>query len=608
MALDNAPRLRWRVLVHKTLNVATAQRPSSTRGTRAEAERKAPPPSLSVDISGFAPSSITEPVAIIRKKSISSSHPGTITTTKHHDPDTATGLLLPHSPGTCGHKRDSASGNIAPSPSMVSHSVAAGPSDFGRSSNRSKRTNRSHAGGSFNQPQNEFPIFGLSGDVDILLRVGQREQRYILHKLILSQCSGFFEAGTSQEWSRGDQEPEDGRPAGEQKKRWRYELEAAGGQDEDIPMLVQKVSVARRQSPGLFLIAESLSQSPTPTLFAGDHLPPQPPPMRSKPAPFHAGFFRTMANFSTIHIAPQAQPDQPALDTLRDYNNLFRIFYNFPPLLDAVNIAIAYVQCKSLLNLADMYDSLDVVGPKVDYFLLQFGAVLWKQIAKYPPSYLRLGFLARSKVIFQEALVHVVGQWPSGASHLRSTLPDHILDLIEEKVDELEDKKAKVEGKLFRLTLLTARGERVSPTNSFSDWMVVSLFRQWLAENTTAPPAPNPRDQPNPRRRGSSQAVPPALVPIPPNTGRIFRIIGTGGSGYLSHDEIKRFLKLRPDDYNRDSLKRSERRMEELKALAKEIVFPLMHNYLQLTIGKEGGSLGYLTCTKVEENDFPWDE
>jgi hypothetical protein len=46
--------------------------------------------------------------------------------------------------------------------------------------------------------------------------------------------------------------------------------------------------------------------------------------------------------------------------------------------------------------------------------------------------------------------------------------------------------------------------------------------------------------------------------------------------------------------------------MEEMKNKAKEAVKPLMRNFLELDL-REGG-LPYLTCTRVEEVDFPWDE
>ncbi|KAF1912718.1 hypothetical protein BDU57DRAFT_559888 [Ampelomyces quisqualis] len=457
-------------------------------------------------------------------------------------------------------------------PSVASHSSRA-------STARRHRPHRSQLGGTSHQPQNEFPVFTHTGDVEIALANGRREQRYLLHRLILTQCSAFFDAGTSEESA-----------ARQDKPRWRYELDWAAPGDDDMPMLVQ-----------------TPTHKPQPTLFGGHASPPpQPPPTRTKPAAPQSAFFRTMANFSTLRLpATASDPDD---DTFRDYDNLFRIFYNYAPALDAVNIANAYVECKSLLQLADMYDALQVIGPRVDHHLLRFQGRLWKQIAKYPPSYLKLGYMARSRAIFAEAMVHVVGQWPQGLGQLRNQVSDALLELIEDKVDELDELKAKIEVKLFRLSLTTSRGERVSPSSNWLDWLAVSLFRQWLAENTNPPPAPILKS-PNPPPPSSSHSRHPSNPAAPPpafNTGRIFRLLGAAGNAYLNHDECKRFLRLNPDHYNRENLKRFERRMEELKNKAQEAVKPLMRNFLELDL-REGG-LPYLTCTRVEEVDFPWDE
>jgi hypothetical protein len=338
-------------------------------------------------------------------------------------------------------------------------------------------------------------------------------------------------------------------------------------------------------------------------MFGGDTIPaPQPPPTRNKPPAPQAGFFRSMANFSSLHVpATQSDPDD---DTFRDYDNLFRVFYNYPPTLDPINIANAYVECKSLLQVADMYDALGVIGPRVDHHLLRFQGRLWKQIAKYPPSYLKLGYMARSKAIFSEAMVHVVGQWPQGINQLRGSIAEPVLELIEDKFDELDELKAKIEVKLFRLTLTTSRGERVTPSNNWLEWMAVSLFRQWLAENTTPPPAPILKSP----RAPSSRNGEPAPLPPPPafNTGRVFRLLGTGGTSYLGHDECKRFLRLSPDQYNRDNLKKFERRIDEIKNKAKDVVKPLMRNFLELDLSQ--GGLPYLTCTRIDPHEFPWDE
>ncbi|KAL9592274.1 MAG: hypothetical protein Q9179_006879, partial [Wetmoreana sp. 5 TL-2023] len=361
---------------------------------------------------------------------------------------------------------------------------------------RRHRASRSHSGGASYRLENEFPNFAQTGDVEVIISAEGQEKRYMLHRLILAQCSGFFEAGTSEDWSRpqaagtsstagpsqgnglpniGEEDEPDGkvgRPAlavnPQDRYRWRYELDW-GNKDDEVPMLVQK---------------------PIPsTLFGGDRTY-RPPAVPNKPTFTPNGFFRSFAAMQSAANIPHQAPDN---DLIRDYDNLFRIFYNYPPNLDPLNIAESYIQCKSLLNLADMYDALEVVGPRIDHHLLQFQSRLWKQIAKYPPSYLKLGYLARSKVIFAEALIHVVGQWPSGSSQLRHHVPESVLDLIEDKVEELAEKKLKTEGKLFRLTLNTPRGERVTPANGYMDWLALSLFRQWLVENTSPPPPLPPK-------------------------------------------------------------------------------------------------------------------
>lgn len=144
------------------------------------------------------------------------------------------------------------------------------PSVNSRSANtRRHRNSRSHSGGASYRPQNEFPNFSQTGDVEIVVSADGQEKRYMLHRLILAQCSGFFEAGTSEDWSRAQaraqssdngaqsshglsrisEDEESKEPAGSGQSgpppdrfRWRYELDW-GNNDDEIPMLVQKVSV-----------------------------------------------------------------------------------------------------------------------------------------------------------------------------------------------------------------------------------------------------------------------------------------------------------------------------------------------------------------------------
>ncbi|KIV94815.1 hypothetical protein PV10_02547 [Exophiala mesophila] len=545
-------------------------------------------------------------------------------------------------------------------------------------------------------PLNEFPFFSQSGDVEIVVSCDGQEKRYLLHSFTLAQFSGFFEASTREEWSpphaaltRGNGElpltlagdntalsaiGEEGSQIGSRielhggaeipgpstssqlqtssalaRRRWRYELDWQNLDDDDEPILVKR-------TPEGHLFRPSPRQP----------LSPIPPNIPHQQPSHHTSFFRSMANLtlshhntatqSSAHLASNTVPD-PALTNalLRDYDNLFRIFYNYPPMLNSANIASAYSECKALLALADMYDALPVVGPRIDHHLLRFSSRLFKQIAKYPPSYLKLGYLARSRTIFTEAIIHVVGKWPAALPYLKPPdqngdtgydIPITVIHLIEDLVDELEELKQKIEMKLFRLTLTTSRGERVTPSNDYLGWLAMSLWRQWLAENTTPEVRgilKNAPTTPSSQRPGSghstqplrpSQSIPrqppppyqltnPAPPPSPSiASSRIFRLIASPNSSeaFLSHDELKRFLKIQPTHsstplYTRDNLRRFERKMDEIKNVARDIVKPLTRNCLELdlrTLSEAGsgagtGGLGYLTCTRVEEEDLPWE-
>jgi hypothetical protein len=528
----------------------------------------------------------------------------------------------------------------APQPPPPPSTQRASSVASGRSATRRHRHARTHHGGQNGYaPQNEFPVFSQTGDIEIILSnaSGRREHRYLLHRLILSQCSGFFEAGTRAEWSRAgafdDLRSANGLPPiGEQsvagssstrtssterrpsfeppRKRWKYTLDWQSAGDDDVPMLVQDVSA--------------------PSIFGGTD---GPPAVRNKPPTSNEGFFRSMTNFSALNLNDRAQqsvPAEPGDEVLKDYDNLFRTMYQYPPVLDSVNIATAYTECKALLHLADMYDALEIVGTRVDHHLLRFGARLFKQIAKYPPSYLKLGYLARSQTIFAEALIHVVGQWPLARPQLNNQIDAAVMDLIEDKHDELEDMKTRIEMKLWRITLTTSRGERVTPANDYLSWLAMSLFRQWIAENTTPGPSGILKEPARPSSNGrnaasrstnhiASQRLPPPPPNPPPsgpiNTGKIYRLIGsTSSASYLPHDELKRFLKASSEAsngtlYSRDNLRRFERRVEEVKNLARDAVRPVMRNFLELDLTVFGpAGLGYLTCTRIEEVDFPWED
>lgn len=504
-------------------------------------------------------------------------------------------------------------------PSVASRASTSAARPHGR-----QRSASSSRGDVSQQTSNAFPWFSQTGDVEIVIRdrTGRRkEKRYLLHSLILAQNCGFFasELGDAavgpttaavsmitpvvlQGGSTFERMSQEAPPrsrsgsfsslsgSGSSKKRWRYELDwgKASAQGEDaLPVLVQCDPLAPAGQPPP---ASSLGNKPYQSSFRNlslTHI------NTSATAASHT----SGANDSATEVERQRQRDD---DLIIAYDNLFRAVYNHTPRLDTTTLATAYVECKTLLSLASLYSALPAAGPRVDHHLLRFQGRLWRQIAKYPPSYLKLGHLARSRAIFNEALIHVVGAWPAHAGQLkRGQIDNVLLDLILDKVDELADLRQKIEAKLFRLSLTTSRGERVSPTSNWSDWLAVSLFRQFLTEESTPPPSSILKDrQPERQAEGADAKA----------IGRLFRLLNRGGEAYLSHEDVKKFVKLSglsSSGYSsRETVRRFERRVDELKNLARDAVKPLARSLLELEESRVA-ELPYLTCTKMSDRD--WD-
>ncbi|KAG6274316.1 hypothetical protein E4U47_001544 [Claviceps purpurea] len=499
---------------------------------------------------------------------------------------------------------------------------------------RTERYRQFPADSSFYVYQNDFPLFH-TGDVEITIRGaiaadGAVSNTYLLHQHTLARCSGFFAASTSSQWSKAQPDPasgnerarciggDDDRGGGDKdgrgikqntfgstgpKRRWKYELDH-GTAWLDVPMLVQTDSLpAQKGVPG----QAGDSQSSSPSLSG----PSSGGPVASQP---EVGSPATMNASQRVF---DAEPDFRRRllwgdkILLRNYDNLFRIFYNCRPMLNNVNVVEAYRQCESLLTLADQYDALAVVRPYVEYHLLQFQSSLWMAVAKNS-RFFEFSYLARSKVIFKEALIHQVGIWYILQERPDLEVPDFVLDMAERKVHELQENVSRVEGQLFHLSLTTEQGYRVTPSNDYLGWLVVSLFRQWLTENTKAQSGPacnseteNDNDH---HSDGNNTRVPSTF-----HTCRAYRDIGSDSpSAFLDHNECEAFLALNPQLYTPENLVRFEKRMADLKALARDVVRPLLRNNLELNVDSPNISWEsldkpvYFTCITVEDEDIPW--
>ncbi|KAG5952189.1 hypothetical protein E4U58_000893 [Claviceps cyperi] len=524
---------------------------------------------------------------------------------------------------------------------------------------RTKRYNQCTADSSSCVSKDEFPIFAHTGDVEITIRgaiaadgVETVSNTYVLHQDTLARCSGFFAASTSSQWSENlsdrasvnerardigdDGDGGDGGGGGSRSKsgggdkggggsahnafgstslnrQWNFELDH-GTVYLDPPMLVQTDPLpAQQEGPG----RAGGSQSSSPLLSG---------PGSGGPAAFHT----TSSNLQAVDRPPvtpngaqrvfDADPDMRDIllggdkALLRNYDNLFRIFYNCRPMLDNADVFYAYIQCNFVLRLADQYDALAVVRPCVEHHLLQFQSRLWRQIGRSTRSFLEFSYLARSKVIFKEALIHMVGNWYLCIPERPDLdVPDFVLDIAEDKVYELQEKVSRVEGQLFRLSLTTEQGESVRPANDYLDWLVVSLFRQWLADKTKPQIWPACYNSESESESDNSHDSHENNVLIPPiDIYNVYQKLGSDSpSAFLDHTDCEAFLALSPQLHTAENLVRFKKRMADLKALARDLVLPLLHNSLELDVASLDISEAwdkpyYFTCTTVEDEDIPW--
>ncbi|KAL9049350.1 MAG: hypothetical protein Q9162_007265 [Coniocarpon cinnabarinum] len=501
---------------------------------------------------------------------------------------------------------------------------------FTRRSGSRARSVESSTSGENDRQSNEFPWFEQSGDVEITLknRHGRTERRYKLHNLILRQNSKWFDdkldgvvtAGADSATTLGGRGQESIHPdyRGQRAKstfsarsskrrterqdsanetdaqnanppRWRFELDWSSAASRDgFPMLVPRQSTSPSHSP-------TRAEQPQHESHAHSFLRNLTNRRRS-----HSSSSATNhANPSSATVIPPPANDEEETDILHTYASLLATIYNHPPALDPNSLPDAYVQSKLLLRLATLYGTLPIVRPRIEHHLLHFHKSLYRNIARYPPSYLKLGHLLQSRKIFHEALVHVVAQWPVHDKYL-TDVDERVRDLVLDKHEELTELQQKVDGRLFRLPLRTSRGEKVGPAH-FVDWMAMCLFREWLAEQTplaaksgilkTSPP-------PSASARADGKVKPTPAIP-----GRPYHLMMQGGEAYLPRTELKHFLKHQApvELYSRDNLKRFERRTDELKAGARDATRPLCRSFLE----GEGGGEG-LYCTRLEEGDWSW--
>ncbi|TGO63030.1 hypothetical protein BOTNAR_0106g00260 [Botryotinia narcissicola] len=278
------------------------------------------------------------------------------------------------------------------------------------------------------------------------------------------------------------------------------------------------------------------------------------------------------------------------------YRSLFLCYFGCAPTISTINAATAASQSNLLIKIATLYDSVKVVRPYIVAALLSLGRSLYASIRRNPPHFLILANKLQCAPIFKEALIHIVGQYPSWPWLTKEDRMSQVLGkVIQIKFDDLQDMRFKINDALFQSCLVKEK-VRVSINNSdkstFDMWIIVQIWHDWFSQQLR---------QCKMVRRHENRSV----------EKNMYRLIAQGGDAYLGIDDVMAMIEpFRAGSETREwghwKKDQVELQLNMLKKYASDNVKGLLVNELMGDTGGNAGEIEYLTCTNVHEDKLPW--
>lgn len=271
------------------------------------------------------------------------------------------------------------------------------------------------------------------------------------------------------------------------------------------------------------------------------------------------------------------------------HDNLFRFFHNMEPEMDGFDINHALGQLEYIFTIAKFYNCLPLIRQNRHYLsnhMLQFGRELYKAILEDPPRWIRLSLYLECPLIFKEAIVHLVGQYPHypWTTVPFSELQHSVLEVIRKKVDGLRILKASIDGELFK-SLITIDGKDLIFSTleeaHFDTWFIVQLWRDWFCHSLSK--------HTDCKHEG----------------GSIYRLMARGNNAYLDHMEVySSLVEYKGRSFGGWDLRQVDEDLKIMKVFAQKTVKDLVVNHSMLDIEEAG--IQHLTCIKVENDELPW--
>ena len=252
------------------------------------------------------------------------------------------------------------------------------------------------------------------------------------------------------------------------------------------------------------------------------------------------------------------------------------MFYSKAPNLSS-KIEEAKQQAEDLVRISKFYGCLAFVRPHISHVLTEFCRELYLAVSRDPPSWVNLAIDLESRTIFTEAIIHCAGGFPNYTWHTPlSVIAPCARKVIHAKAVRLSHLRNKADIRLLtEPTVLLDGNIKPSIEDSFASWMLMHLFRDWIAS------------QMNDREIGTHC-----------QHGMLYRLIARGGEAYLDEQTMVSMMDIVGHEWTEELAGQ----FRDLKTRAQEIVRSIAANYLFI----EADVFQYLTCTVLDKEDFPW--
>jgi hypothetical protein len=272
----------------------------------------------------------------------------------------------------------------------------------------------------------------------------------------------------------------------------------------------------------------------------------------------------------------------------RVYNDLFLMMHQKTPDIDPDDVLIALEHIELLIRIANYYRCLELIRPYMRDHLLSFGKPLYKAILRNSPRWLRIAICLESISIFQEAIVHIVGQSPySWEPVIWSCIPDDVVGLIGSKVDKLRDLQQTIDRKLTLSGIAIDRIAVPLHEQTFETWLIEGYWRDWFIQALSRADGA--------RKRGEKNV-----------DAAMYRLMAKGGDAYVPIDFLIAKVKGlgHKIHYEEWDWHEAAKDLNLMTDYAQKLVKPLCVNHSMLDLDEE--CIEYLTCTKVESDELPW--